>query len=162
MIKLDSCSLIYSIKIDIFDALKSLYSKIIISPTVKEEVIDSGKLKDFSDALIAEEKLNLGLIKIHSPKSMLQNIKLGKGETEILSLALEEQCPCLIDDIKAQKAGLNLKVDLKSTILILLELLKQKIITLTEYHSSLRKYGIIANLSHLELWFYEKLGDFLK
>ena len=113
MIKINGSSLIYSIKLNLINEIKELYKEIIISPTVKREVIDQGKKKGKPDALVAENYLHQNKIKIHTPSNILKDLNLGKGETEIISLAIEEKSPCMIDDIKAQKIGIKLNINLK-------------------------------------------------
>jgi len=162
VIKVDSSSLIYAIKLNLIEYIKNLYNEIIISPIVKKEVIDNVKDKGYSDAIIAEQFLEQGIIKIHHSKTIIKNLNLGTGEIEIISLAKEEDCPCILDDIKAQKIGIKLNVNLKSIILILLELLKKKIIALKQYNQLLEKYARIVNLSQIELWLYKKLGDLIQ
>ena len=147
---------------NLIDNLRKFYSELVISPAIKKEVIDQGKIKGYSDALIAEQNLERGIIKIHTPKSLLTNLNLGMGEIEILSLAIEENSPCLIDDINAQMIGIKLNIDLKSIPLILLELLKKGSITIPDYDNFLEKYGKIVHISHIEFWFYKKLGEVVK
>ncbi|MHA1275789.1 MAG: hypothetical protein ACTSQI_01130 [Candidatus Helarchaeota archaeon] len=161
MIKIDSCSLIYSIKLDILDKIQRVYEEIIISPTVKTEVIDQGKIKQKPDAFIAENLLNQKKVKVHSPKSLVKNFNLGLGEIEIFSLAIDENCPCLIDDIRAQKLGITLGINLKSIPIILLELFKKDIISKDEYLNYIERYGRIVNSSQVEIWFYKKVGELI-
>ena len=87
---------------------------------------------------------------------------MGLGETEIISLAVEENIPCLIDDIKAQRIGMRLNLDFKSTPVILIELLKSNYFSLKTFEKYIEDYGRIANLSQTELWFYKKVGELIK
>lgn len=162
MIKVDSSSLIYLTKLNLFDKFEESYKEIIISPSVKKEVIEDGLNKNKADAIIINQYYLNNKIRIHVPKKIIKDLNLGKGETEIISLSLEEDCPCILDDIKAQKIGIRLNAKIKSTKIILLELLKNGDIDKKSYENYIENYAKLVNLSQNEVWFYKQLGDLIK
>ncbi|MHA1797418.1 MAG: hypothetical protein ACTSVY_03125 [Candidatus Helarchaeota archaeon] len=162
MIKIDSSSLIYVTKLKLFDLLVKFYKDIIISPAVKREVIDDGLKRRKADAIIIQQFLIQEKIRIHKPVKLIQNLNLGIGETEIISLSIEENCPCMLDDIKAQRIGIGLQLELKSTPIFLLELLKNGHLDLQSYELYIDEYGKMVNLSRHNAWFYKKVGSLIK
>ncbi len=162
MIKPDACSLIYAIKLGIIENIQHNFQDVIISPGVKEEVIDRGKKKGHPDAFVAEQLLNQKKLEVHAPKDPLVLPNLGKGEVETITLAQEEKCTCIIDDTRAQKVGINLGVELTSIPLIMLTCLKQGGLSPEVYAEKIEKYARMMNISQTELWYLKKLGELFR
>jgi len=162
MLKIDSSSLICIIKLRLFDLFTRLYKEIIISPTVKKEVVDDGLSRGKPDAIVIHQHILQKRIQIHEPSNVIQDLNLGIGETEIISLSIEENCPCMLDDSKAQRIGIRLQVDLKSTPIFLLELLKNGYLDSQSYEFYIDEYGKMVNLSQNGVWFYKQVGSLIK
>lgn len=149
LLKFDSSSLIYTVKIDFFKHITAYYSQIIIPNEVKVEIVDEGKKLGKSDAYIIEREINLGNILVELTKNNLK-FNLGKGETAVINLAIDESKddPVIcIDDLKAEKIAFNLSVKIISTDILILQFFKMKIITKKECENYLSKLSQIAGFT---------------
>jgi predicted nucleic acid-binding protein len=133
MIKLDASSLIFMLKMDFIDVLTKLDTDIIITRKVHEEVVTRGKVKGKADAYICEKLVKEGIVKVHEPPAHLLDASLGLGERETIQNALENQCSCILDDQKAQRMAISIKVPVKQVPFLILEALKKKFIALNEF-----------------------------
>ncbi len=110
----------YLHQLGLMDTFRRLTGNIIVPPAVIEE-IEEGYLQNIDLPKIS----NLSWIKIRAPISMsalpLVN-DLGKGESQVLALALEEKnAIVIIDDRLAREAAIFLKIRLIGTLRILLD-----------------------------------------
>ena len=135
MIKLDASSLIYVLKMNFIDVLAKLDKDIIITRTVHEEVVTRGKVKGRADAYICEKLVKEGIVKVHEPPTPLLMANAGLGERETIQNALENQCSCVLDDQKAQRMAIGIKVPVKQVPFLILEALKKGIISADEFKS---------------------------
>ena len=149
LIKFDSSSLIYLVKIDFYSHLIGKYSPIVIPNEVKKEIVNEGKKRGKSDSYIIEREIKLGKISVEIPVSKLA-INLGVGETSVINLALDESKdnPVIcIDDLKAEKIAFNLNINLISCDILILQFFKKKIITRKECEDYLTKLSKIAGFT---------------
>ncbi len=161
MIKVDSASLIYSLKMDYLEILGKLYKEIIITKSVFEEVIVKGKEKNKSEAFIGEELINKKKIQVHERAEKVMELRLGLGESEIIQNSLSYGCPCIIDDKKAKKRAGALNLDVKCIPLSLLEAYKSNLIDNASFDGYLNKWIKYANPSYDEIYFIKKFKEVL-
>ncbi len=103
MIKIDSSSLILALQMNFIPILTKLYKELVITKSVYEEVIIDGKEKGKEEAFIGDKLIKEKELTIHQVKEELMDLKLGKGETEIIHNSIELNCSCLMEDKKAKK-----------------------------------------------------------
>ena len=161
MIKLDSSSLIISLKMDYIDILIRLYGELVITKAVNHEVIIMGKKMNKPKALIGEILIKEKKIKIHEVEKDLMDLRLGLGETEIIHNSIEQKCPCLIEDKKAKRIGENLNVDVRSISISLLEAYLNKLIDDNEFEDFLIKWVRYATPSYDEVYFVKKMKELI-
>lgn len=165
MIKIDSSSLIFLIKLDLFDYIIRLYEEIAISPEVKIEVVDQGKKNNYADAFVVESLINHDKIKIHNLPStyILPSIKkIHSGELEIIYSAYEENCIIIIDDIQAQRYASTLGLSFRTVPFLLIELLEKKLITEVEFETIFHKTITLMNLPPKEILYILKCKELLE
>jgi len=84
VIKIDSCSLIYASKLDLWDIIIEFFDNIGILDAVYDEVVIKGKIRGKPDAFIIEKKIKEKIIQIiPAPEKMIE-FHLGRGETETI------------------------------------------------------------------------------
>ena len=165
MIKIDSASLIYLVKLDLFEYLTRLDPKIAISPEVKVEVVDQGKQNNYADAFVVESLLNHNKILIHNlPQNyILPSIKkMHSGELEVIHCAYEEKCKVIIDDVQAQRYAATLGILFRTVPFLLVELLEQEIITSAEFETFLQRMISLMNLAPKEILYLQKCKELLR
>lgn len=106
----DTSALIALEKIDHLDILCKLYEEIILPEAVIHEF---GTLT--IDCYLAK--------KVESPlvRLLVNDLNLGKGESEVIALARETGMRIIIDDLKARKVAETLELNVTGTIGILLK-----------------------------------------
>lgn len=73
---------------------------------------------------------------------LVKDLNLGVGESEVISLAQENNIHVLIDDLKARKAALRLGIKVSGTIVFLIKAYQLKLInSVLEYANKLRLIG---------------------
>lgn len=133
----NATSLIYLAKSGSIHLLKKLYGSILIPKEVHEEVVVKGKEKGFSDAVVIEEQIENGWIKIEDigtdEKLMEHAEELDEGETAVIKLAREKDDPLLlIDDAAGRQIGISFGLDVKGTLYVILKAYKEEHLTKDE------------------------------
>lgn len=106
----DTSSLIALDKIKLLDVLCKIYAEIILPEAV---------IKEFGHPSIEcyfVEKVESPLIRL-----LINDLNLGKGESEVLALANETNMKTILDDLKARKVTETLGINFTGTIGILLK-----------------------------------------
>jgi predicted nucleic acid-binding protein len=106
----DTSVLIALEKIELLRVLCKIYKKIILPDAV---------VKEFGN-------VNIDCYSVRKVESKLINIlmfdlNLGRGESEVISLAYETDCRALIDDLKARKVAEDLGLSISGSIGVLLK-----------------------------------------
>lgn len=113
----DTSVLIALEKIDLLQILCKIYKEIILPDAV---------VKEFGSVNIgchSIQKVESRLIHI-----LMQDLNLGRGESEVIALAYETNLKALIDDLKARKAAEDLGLSISGSIGILLKAEKSGLI----------------------------------
>jgi predicted nucleic acid-binding protein len=110
----DSSPLIVLLKSDLENILPALFEEILVPEMVWQE-ISAGKEND-----VARQKLpHLSWIKripVTASTETIESYNLGKGETDVLNLALTiPQSRVMLDDFAARKAAKTLKIPILGT-----------------------------------------------
>jgi len=150
-------------KINKLSILEKLYKKINIPYEVYNEVVVKGKKENYSDAALIENHINkiIFVININSEHKKevekLRNI-VGSGESEAIALCLQEKAKLLlIDNLEPRKIAQIRGIICRSTPGILLEALKNKIMTFNEYEFAIKELSRYAWLSgDIVAYFLEK------
>ena len=114
----------------------NLYGVILIPQSVYNEIVVKGKEEGHSDAIILEQTISNGKSKVEKVKADTQKIstpKLHQGEINAIVLALQSEVDIiLLDDEEARIFARKLKINVKGTLGILIELFKQNFLELEE------------------------------
>ena len=110
IIIVDTSALIALEKIDLLQILCKIYKEIILPDAV---------VKEFGT-------INIGCHSVREIESRLINIlmrdlNLGRGESEVIAFAYENNCKALLDDLKARKVAENLGLSISGSIGVLLK-----------------------------------------
>jgi len=153
MIISNSSPLILLTKINRLNLAKKLYKKIYIPAEVYTEVVVKGKNEKYGDAFVIEKEINAFIFikELNSEyKKEAEKItgRIGTGESQAIALCLQENADLLlIDNLEPRKIAEIKKISCRSTPGILLEALKNKVISLTEYESDIKELTEYAWLS---------------
>ena len=127
----DTSVLIALDKINLLTLLCKIYSEVWIPESVK---------KEFGEIMLPCIKFKRSKGKIIN--LLGKDLNLGIGESEVISLAQENNVHVLIDDLKARKAALSLDIKVSGTIGILIKAYQLKLISSAlEYANKLRLIG---------------------
>lgn len=134
---LKSTPLIYLTKVGKLLLLKKLFGEIIIPKEVFYEVVIKGKQEGFSDALIIEEELEKGWIKVKEVKKDMRLVRfapeLDVGEVEVITLARKIKPDLVLtDDACGRSVAEGFGLNVKGTIYVLLKAYKNKLLSKEE------------------------------
>jgi len=113
----DTSVLIALEKIDLLQILCKIYKEIILPEAVVRE------FGNFDLDCHSVRKVESRLINV-----LMQDLNLGKGESEVIALAYETNFKVLIDDLKARKVAENLGLSISGSIGVMLKAEKLGII----------------------------------
>jgi len=106
-------------KIKKLDLLQQLFSEVLLTESVKKEVLTSQS----NDALLIKEAINNGCLKcVADPKlETIVSRSLGGGEKTVIELALqsEESALLIMDDLLARKTALRHKLNVVGTAMLI-------------------------------------------
>ncbi|MHA1230111.1 MAG: hypothetical protein ACTSRP_05365 [Candidatus Helarchaeota archaeon] len=154
---LDACSLIYLTKISIKEVLLDNFKAVIIPNYVKKEVLYDTNL--YKEAKIIEQNINNKKIKVKDIKIEITSKNLGKGELEAIELAIIENSLLITDDKLALTKCLLKNVSVKTSEVLLIDLLKRKIISYDEFKCKLNELNKIKTLKPDIFQFILKEGE---
>ena len=144
----DATPLIYMAKIGKLHLLKETFTALQISPEVKIETVDRGKVKSCPDAYVIEQALKEGWIiettlaeeNIKKSEALAQMTGIDIGEAQTVTLVKQKnQKRVLIDQTNAREAARQLGLTPRGTIYAILAAAKRKIITKEEAKQTLEK-----------------------
>jgi len=113
----DTSVLIALEKIDLLQILCKIYKEIILPEAVVRE-FGNVNFECYSLKKVESRLINF----------LMQDLNLGKGESEVIALAYETNFKVLIDDLKARKVAENLGLSISGSIGVLLKAEKLGII----------------------------------
>ena len=143
LIHLAKAGLLYLIK---------LYD-VVIPQEVKREVVDVGKEKGYSDASLVEKAINEGWIKVievNVNKKFAEIAKLAglhEAEIGVIYYAYQNKITALLDEDPARIFARGLGVKVKGSLGLLIEGLKEGLITYQEALKGLDKLADVMYLS---------------
>lgn len=150
----DAMVLIHLSKLSLLETACDLLRNVIIPKKVYRETVRVGKKKDYPNAVLIEEIINKGKIKVKQVKKnglikRARSFNIQNGEAEALALYWEEDADSLAtDDDNVRKKKNLLDLDLIGTPVIILKLYKHSMIKKKKFKSSLdklRKIGWFSN-----------------
>ncbi len=121
----DSSPLIYLNKVGLNWIFEQLEGEKIIPTQVYEQVITQGKSRGDADAIISEELVNKGVIKVvtveNGFKEMLKSLKeeLHEGELEVLVLAKNKGGVAVLDESIAREVGSVFRIEIHGTLFLI-------------------------------------------
>lgn len=140
----NSSPLIYLSKLGRLELLRKLFKEILIPKEVFNEAVLRGKEEKFSEALVIEDAMHEGWLKIKGTKVDRRLLEfapeLNLGETEVISLAREVKADLvLMDDASGRGVSESFGLNTKGTIYILLKAYKSGLIKKEEVKTLLDK-----------------------
>jgi len=152
----DACSLIYLAKLNVKEKLVYLGS-VYVSPVVKSELIS--EKEKYSDAKMLQDNFDKKLIeemKLKGGKSIFSK-NVGKGEDESIQICLQIDATLVTDDHHAVNIALHAGLKPKTSEIILIELLRERIISYEDFQNYFRKLAQIKLLKpEVVLFFMDK------
>ena len=127
----DSSPLIYLNKVGLNWIFEQLEGEKIIPTQVYEQVITQGKIRGDADALISEELVKKGVIKVVTTqddfKEMLKSLKeeLHEGELEVLALAKDKGGVAILDESIAREVGKVFKIEVHGALFLIFLMVKK-------------------------------------
>jgi len=146
----NTSSIIFIGKLNSFNLIKKLYSRILIPEEVIQELFKYNK----SENNLIKREIDSGFIKEINPET-IKNIPVHAGEKAAISLCLEKNLPFLSDDKKARKYARSLKLQTIGVLGIILKNLQKKNLTKQEAKSLIRK--LIENNYRMSIELYDRV-----
>jgi len=145
----DSGPLIHLAQINKLQVLQKLFGCIVVTPSVRVEVVDEGILRNFPDAEVAAEAFKDGWIIVEtlSARALEQAANLAGGEgispadAQVIILAEKKKALFLSDDNALSKIAEMYGLKTSDTWSILLEALSRNVVTLTELAEAVDELG---------------------
>ena len=129
----DSSPLIYLNKVGLNWIFKQLEGEKIIPTEVYKQVVTEGKNQGYADALISEDLVNKGVIKVvqvaeNGFKEMLKSLekKLHEGELEVLTLAKNKGGVAVLDESIAREVGSVLRIEVHGTLFLIFLMVRKR------------------------------------
>ena len=150
----DAMVLIHLAKITLLEISCNFFKEVMIPPLVYEETVKEGKKTGHADAILIEEIINRGKIKVRKVKKKqlikkANNFNIQRGEAEAIALYWQEQAGRIAsDDDNVRNKKELLEINLIGTPTILLALFQNKKIDMDKLKDSineLRKIGWFSN-----------------
>ncbi|MHA1785034.1 MAG: hypothetical protein ACTSVE_07525 [Candidatus Helarchaeota archaeon] len=154
---IDACSLIYITKISLKETIIKAFKNIIISEAVKKEVLQD--LKKYSEAKFIEKNITSKKIKNKTIKNIRTSKNLGQGGLKSITLAEIEKSPLLTDDKLALNNGIIYGIQVKTSEILLIELLKDGIINYKTFKEKIHELQTIKILKPNLFQFILKEGE---
>ena len=157
MVIKDSMVLIHLAKISLLEESCNYFGQVFIPSLIKEEVTRG----DYPNAIIIQKFIENGKIKVrrvHQTEfiSKANQFNIQRGEAEALALYWELKADYLAtDDDNVRKKRDLLQLNLIGTPVIILQLYKQKRISLAQFENSIKKCREIG-------WFANTIWDKIK
>lgn len=121
----DSSPLIYLNKVGLNWIFARLEGEKFIPTQVYDQVITQGKIRGDADALVSEELVKEGVIKVvtvnNDFKEMLKSLgeELHEGELEVLALAKNKGGIAVLDESIAREVGKVFKIEVHGTLFLI-------------------------------------------
>jgi len=128
---LDSSPLIYLNKVGLSWVFEQLEGEKIIPTQVYEQVITQGKSRGDADALVSEELVKKGVVKVvtikNGFKEMLKSLKeeLHEGELDVLALAKAKEGIAILDESIAREVGNVFKIEVHGALFLIFLMVKK-------------------------------------
>ncbi|WP_456475134.1 DUF3368 domain-containing protein [Candidatus Pyrohabitans sp.] len=136
MIVSNSTPLIYLARLNKLYLLREFFAEVYIPREVYREVVVRGKEEGYADALLVEEAIKEGWIRVENAPLMKKLLDYGidRGEAEAISLALKLKCrQVLIDQSHARLAAEVVGLTPRGTLFVLLKALREGTMTFEGY-----------------------------
>lgn len=151
----DSTLLIGLARIGRLGLLKELYGRVLVPPSVHEEVVMEGKRLGKAGAEEIERAVQAGWVKtatltrgqMRRAEAYRASGGIGKGEAEAVALAEGRGLAVIVDDRYARRLAGTVGLELMGTAAVLLEAHWQGFLSKTEFAGSLRELGRVTWLS---------------
>ncbi|MEK6893862.1 MAG: hypothetical protein AABX10_00185 [Nanoarchaeota archaeon] len=144
--------IIFFTKINKLELLSRLYSNIIITKEVEDELLSNNK----PDSELIKRAIKENLISVKSPSNDL-DLSLGKGENSAINLALELKDQLIIDDSRGIRVAQSLGIETLRTTSVILSAVRKKVITKKEALDLINK--IIEKGYYISVRYYKELID---
>ncbi len=132
----DAGPLIHLAQIGKLELLKGIFVKITVVPSVKYETVDEGIRLGFADAVVVEEALKAGWIKVKKPgntairrsRKLAEDENVSQSDAQTLLMARSLKRRLLTDEKNLAKLGRMYGLEVWNTWTVLLEALRRGLI----------------------------------
>ena len=130
----DSSTLILMSKTTITREIYNYIDSVLISKQVFKEIVEAGKKDNKEDAIIVENLIKEGKIKVKGIKNhkfikgLITDFKINQGEAEAITLALQEKTSLLTDDKECIKICRVYDIIFITALSFLVKLVKDKLL----------------------------------
>ena len=129
------------------EILRELYGDVLMGPTVKEEVVDKGKIIGAQGVELIEKALDEGWIQVvrlsarerKTAQRIMKATRLDAGETESLALAQSRKKMVIVDDREARAMAAAMGLELIGTAGVLLEGFLKGHLTMEQLEDAVRE-----------------------
>lgn len=131
----NSGPLIHLAQVKALFILNELYSEVVITEEVHFEVVARGKEEGFADAVLIEDAIKSGRIKIVKRGGVADYARFGlhAAEAKVISLAVKEKFDLiLLDDDAARELAMTLGLKVRGSIGVVVEAYRKKRISKKE------------------------------
>jgi len=159
----NSGPLIHLAKIGMLELMK-IYD-VVITEDVREEVVDKGKEKGFSDAFLIDDAIKSGWIKVINVDVEDKFLKIAKvsglhdAEIGVVYYAYKKGIIALLDDDAARVFARGLGITVRGSLGLILEGVKNKIIS---YESAVKALDDLSEIMYLSSDVYREVLKALK
>ncbi|MDP2767158.1 MAG: DUF3368 domain-containing protein [Candidatus Methanoperedens sp.] len=128
----DSSPLIYLNKVGLNWIFEQLEGEKFIPAQVYEQVVTRGKIRGDADAIISEELVKKGAIKVitveNDIKEMVKSLKveLHEGELEVLTLAKNKGGVAVLDESIAREVGRVFRIEVHGTLFLIFLMVRMR------------------------------------
>lgn len=156
----NSTPLIHLVRAGLAWMIEELRGEKFLSPSVYAEVVEAGRAKGFSDALVSEDLIRRGVLTVRKPSADILRLvashrDMHLGEAETISLAKELGGVAIIDDSVARSIAAMHGVSKEGSYGIILRMLRQGKIGKEEAKGAVRK--LINSGWRCEVELYERI-----
>lgn len=155
MVLADASVLIALAKMGRLTLLKQVFGRVMVSPAVKQEVVDRGLAMSAPEVIHVQQALQerwlrvarLAAAETALAQRLLSFAMLGAGEAESLAVAKQRGATLLVDEKQARTAARAMGVEVMGTAGVLLEAFRVGKLSADELEAAVRDLGRVTWLS---------------
>lgn len=160
MIVSDASLLICLAKAEKLSLLRELFGEVLIEEEVKRETIDRDKEEGAFDALVIEDAVKDGWIKVEKIEDEKRFSGIHKGEGNTILLAKKHKCLVLIDEEDAREVARVMRLKVRGSLYVLKKAVEKGLMSKDDAIKTLDK--MIKDGFRISTRFYAKFLEDVK